>query len=97
MADVLSSVNAILGSPAVRAGLKIAAPELTLAVDLARLVGATLTRPRSRQARELVAAIDERVAEYIGKLADPTSSKAIKRELEIRTHELLGVLQAWKQ
>lgn len=94
-ANILSGVDAVLGNPAVRAGLRIASPEAALAVDVVRALASGLIQKRGHAASEVVAVIDQRFAGYIRDLTQKGISEPRKRELEIRIHELLGVLDAW--
>ena len=94
----MQEVQKILSNPLVSAGLKIAAPEIALGVDLAVTVVGSLfgSRRRKPSATKLLAAIDKRLAKVLEDLAT-TESKHYRRECEIRAHELLGVLNEWEK
>lgn len=92
----MDAVTRILSNPAVRKGLLVAAPEIALAVDLAvTIVKAFLkTRKRKSSVKKLLEAVDARLAVVLEELAT-TESKGMRKECEIRAHELLGVLNEW--
>lgn len=93
--DVLSGIDSVLGNPLVRAGLRTVSPEAALAVDAIRLLAGGLIRKRGHAASEVIAVMDQRFAGYIKELTKENTSAPRKRELEVRIHELLGVLDAW--
>jgi L-cysteine desulfidase len=93
--SVLARVDAVLSNPVIRTGLKVAAPEVALAVDALRALTGGLFSKRQHAASEVIGVMDQRLAVYIQELAKKETSKSRKKELEVRIHELLGVLDAW--
>lgn len=93
--SILSKVDAALSNPAVRTGLRMASPEAALALDALRALTGGLFSKKTHAASEVLGVIDARLANYIRELARKGISKPRKEELEIRIHELLGVLDAW--
>jgi len=95
MTDVLNNVQSVLNNPIVRQGLMIAAPEIALGIDLVVTITKGLfgSRKHSPSALELITIIDKRLAELLQQLAT-TKSRIMRSELEIRVHELLGILNS---
>ena len=95
----MEEVQKILQNPLVKAGLKVAAPEIALGVDLAILVVGSIFGSRKKKkpsAEKLLGAIDKRLADILKDLA-LTKSKGFRQECEIRAHELLGILNEWEK
>lgn len=91
----MDEVAKILSSPAVRAGLKVVAPEIGLGVDLAiTIVKGLFGSGRKPKAESLVAVLDKQLAGLLKELAT-TKSKLRQQELEIRIHALLGIILEW--
>lgn len=91
----MDEVAKILSSPAVRAGLKVVAPEIGLGLDLAMTIVHGLFRARRKpKIEDLLAAMDKQLASLIAELA-VTKSRFRQQELEIRIHTLLGVILEW--
>ena len=94
----MNEVQKVLQNPVIRAGLKIAAPEIALGVDLAVTIAGSLfgSRKRKPSAQKLLFVIDKRLATVLEALAT-TTSEHYRREYEIRAHELLGILNEWEE
>lgn len=90
--NLLSKVNAVLSNPVIRTGIKVASPEVGLALEIVRTFSST---QRTRTANEVIKVIDQRLSEHLHMLGDQGISKGFRSELEIRVHELLGTLDAW--
>lgn len=91
----MDEVTKILSSPAVRAGLKIAAPEIGLTVDLVlTIVNGLFKARRKPKLDDLLAVMDKQLAVMLQELST-TKSKFRQQELEIRIHTLLGVILEW--
>jgi hypothetical protein len=92
---MLNEVNNILSNPLVSQGLKLAAPEIMLGVQLLGNVGGIFKKKNSK-IQGMIGAVDKRLAENLETLAT-TQSDALKAECEIRCHELLGILNLWSK
>ena len=91
----MDEVAKILGNPAVRAGLKVVAPEIGLGLDLAvTIVNGLFGSRRKPKVEKLVAVMDKQLAGYLKELTT-TKSKLRQQELEIRIHTLLGIILEW--
>ncbi len=89
----MDEVKKILSNPILRTGLKMAAPEVALGIDLAMLLFGSLGA-RKPSIAALLRVIDQRLAVILKELAE-TESRLRRSELEIRAHELLGLLNEW--
>jgi len=95
---MLDKVSALLNNPLFKQGLKIAAPELVIGVELLTTAGALFSSGRrGPKASDLVADADEALAKQLEILADPKSSAVLQRNTEIRVHTLLGLLTQWSR
>jgi len=89
---MLDQVASTLNNPVVAAGLRLVAPELVWGVQAMQLVfGGRRRRP---SAKKVLVVLDKRLSELITELSRPRSD-AHRKELEIRIHEILHVLQEW--
>ncbi len=88
----MEAVTQVLNNPIIRTGLKVVAPEIAVAVEVAMLF--LKKRKKRASIEKLLEAIDKRLAKTLETLAT-TESKGLRRECEIRAHELLGVLNEW--
>lgn len=87
----MNEVSRLLANPAIKAGLKLAAPEVSLGLDIvAAIFGAT----RKPKVEQLYAVVDRELANVLKSLAT-TKSKVRRRELEIRAHTILGIILEW--
>ena len=91
-------IEGVLNDPVVRQGLTIAAPEVVLIADVAMAVigGLFGSRKKKPTAEMVLHIIDTRLAEILHSLSN-SPSPALKRELETRAHELLGILNEWEK
>jgi hypothetical protein len=94
----MEEVQKVLNNPVIRQGLKVAAPELALGVELAVGFVTTLFGRRKRRlsVKKLAGVVDQRLAKILTDIAT-TKSKHHKQECEIRAHELLGILNTWEK
>lgn len=92
MTDTLSNVQDVLSNPVIRQGLKIVAPEIAIALEIVQ----GLFGKKKPQASDVLKIIDARLADLIRQLAT-TKSRLLRNELEIRIHELLGILNSWNK
>ena len=92
MTDVLSNVQAVLNNPLVKQGIRVASPEVALGLEI---IEGLFAKPM-REASEVLKVIDKRLAELLKQLAESKSKLAI-RELEVRIHELLEILNEWSK
>jgi hypothetical protein len=91
----VDEVAKILSSPAIKAGLKVVAPEIGLGLDLAVTIVSGIFKARHKpKIEELLAVMDRQLAKLIGELA-VTKSRPRQQELEVRIHALLGVILEW--
>jgi len=92
---VLKNVEAVLADPVVKAALNTVAPGIAVGIQVVGAVVDGLFRGwGSPSAKEVVKVMDQQLAEYIKELSS-TQSKVYRRELEIRIHTILGVLNEW--
>lgn len=92
MTDTLSNVQQVLSNPVLRQGLKIVAPEVSIALEIID----SLFIESPPLASDVLKIIDLRLADLLKQLATKQSD-LLRNELEIRIHELLGVLNAWNK
>lgn len=90
----MEAVNAVLKNPLIKNGLAIAAPEIAIGVELVSGIFGGLLGSNKRSAEQLLAVIDQELANVLKDLAT-TKSKHFRRECEIRAHTLLGILMEW--
>jgi hypothetical protein len=90
----VEKVTDILNDPIVRAGLAVASPEVALGIELVLGVTEALFGPKPPTVSMLLAVIDKQLADLLSELAT-NPSHLRKKELEIRTHELLRLLNNW--
>jgi hypothetical protein len=89
----MEKVTKILTNPAIKAGLKIAAPELVLGLDL---VVSTFSFKKKRRVKKIVRILDKHLAAAIETIAT-TDSSSLRKEYEIRAHEILSIFNEWNQ
>jgi len=96
MNNVFGEVEGILGNPIVRTGLKLAGPQASLIVDGVRALMLTFGGSHHKEytAQDVLKLIDQRAAKLIERLAT-TKSQSMRKETEIRLHELLEIGQMW--
>ena len=92
----MEAVTNLLSNPVIKQGLRMAAPEIALGVDLGVTIVGSLFRGRKKEkaAKRLLVVIDSELAKVLETLAT-TKSKHMRKECEIRVHTLLGVLNEW--
>ena len=90
----MQEIQKLLSNPLIRHGLKVVAPELAIGIDLvSSFFSATAWEP---SVEDMLAVIDKRLAVILEGIAT-TTSKRKRRRLEIRAHELLGILNEWEK
>ena len=89
----MEEVKAILNNPIIKNGLRIAAPEIALGVEI---ISGLFSSKRTTSAEQLLAVIDKELARVLETLAT-TESKNHRRECEIRAHTILGLLNEWEK
>lgn len=92
MTDTLSNVQSVLSNPVLRQSLKIIAPEVSIALEIVN----SLFLKQEPIASDVLRIIDLRLADLLKQLTI-TKSELLRSELEIRIHELLGILNAWNK
>jgi hypothetical protein len=97
----MEQVQRLLNNPLFKTGLRIAAPEVAVGVELlmstvGAIMGSKDRVPYAKHLLALTTVIDRRLAEVLEKLAT-TESKYRRREYEVRAHELLGILNEWEK
>jgi len=87
----VEEVTKLLSNPTIKAGLKVIAPEIGLALDIAAALFGASRKPKAEQ---LYAVVDCELAKILKELAT-TKSRARRKELEIRAHTILGIILEW--
>lgn len=91
MATKMDAVTTAISNPLIRASL---GPQALAGLELANvLYGTIIAKYNSHQ---LVNVIDAQLASYARELST-AKSRVLQRELEIRIHTLLGVLNEWEK
>jgi hypothetical protein len=97
----MQEVQKLLSNPLIRYGLRAAAPEVAVGIELimgtvGAIMGSKKRVPYAKHLLALTTVIDKRLAEVLEVLAT-TKSKHRRREYEVRAHELLGILNEWEK
>ena len=91
----MQQVQNLLNNPVFKLTLKAIAPEIAIGLDLiVKTIGDIMGSYDPLDA--LLSVIDERLAEVLQELSS-TRSEFHRRNLEVRAHELLGILNEWEQ
>ena len=87
----MDAVTNILSNPALRAGL---GNSMSIGLEVATILYSKIAMEVSNQ--RLLSLIDRELA-YWAKEYSTTKSVVYKRELEIRIHTILGILNEWEK
>ena len=91
----MDQVQKVLQNPAVKAGLRVASPQVAIFVEMiVPAVSFIFNKRRKPKIDTLLNVIDEQLAETIDELSS-TDSRVLRRQLEIKAHTLLEILVKW--
>ena len=90
-----NKLSRLLADPIIKQGIAIASPQAALILGVLESLGGAFGKKPS--ARILLDIIDRRLASITTKLANEKTSDLHRKELEIRLHEILGILNEWEK
>ena len=94
--QIFDNVQKTLANPVVQQGLRLLAPEISIMTGvIGGLIGAFKTK-QDHTAAEVLNLMDARLAQLL-ELISKEKNSLLRKEYEIRLHEILGILTSWQK